>query len=406
MHGPRHYQLVLFTTCLLATLTTVGISLPYPILAPLFMDAAAGEFNNWLGIPAKLLFGIALAVNPIGILIGSAILGPMSDKHGRRKVMIVSLSVAALCYALSAYALHLQSFWLFALARFATGFCEGNIAIARAVAVDLHPHIEKTKALAWMNGSIYGGWLIGPLIGGLTVGMGAPVPFWIATVAMLPCLILLALVIPETRRDPSQAKEGTHGEMYALRLLREPGMLSVFMMQLFYGLGLNAFYEFFPLLVVEHAKFSAQDVGLTVAASCALMIFASWVLVGPLARAFPTLTRARWSLFLIVLIIAALPFLGTPWNVVDVILIGAPVAMFGAAFPVYCSDRYDYVGQGSVMGMLTTTFCLANAIVALLGSAVTLIDTRWTLWLGALFCLIAWLQLLQLPEHKAEVVAA
>lgn len=52
--------LLIAAACLLALFSTIGASLPYPILAPLFASGAANNFNHFLGLPPKLLFGIAL----------------------------------------------------------------------------------------------------------------------------------------------------------------------------------------------------------------------------------------------------------------------------------------------------------------------------------------------------------
>jgi len=68
-------SLLILAACLVAFFSTVGAALPYPILPPLFAADAANDFNHFLGLPPKLLFGLALTINPIGLLIGSALLG-------------------------------------------------------------------------------------------------------------------------------------------------------------------------------------------------------------------------------------------------------------------------------------------------------------------------------------------
>ncbi|RYE95904.1 MAG: MFS transporter, partial [Oxalobacteraceae bacterium] len=67
--------LLIATACLLGLLSTTGASLPYPILPPLFVHGTADGLTNFLGLPPKLLFSVALMVNPIGLLIGTAVLG-------------------------------------------------------------------------------------------------------------------------------------------------------------------------------------------------------------------------------------------------------------------------------------------------------------------------------------------
>ena len=66
-----------------------------------------------------------------------------------------------------------------------------------------------------------------------------------------------------------------------------------------------------------------------------------------------------------------------------------PLSIYNTLLPVWCSERFDHLGQGGVMGLLSTVFCLSNVAIALLGSVLTLLDTRLVLLLGACTCLLA-----------------
>ena len=148
-------SLLISSACLLALLSTVGAALPYPILAPLFADGTANGLNTFLGLPPKLLLGLALTINPLGLLIGSALLGPMSDRYGRRPVLLVTAVGAAIGHAITALALVIESFPLFIVARFITGLLEGNGSVARAMLADKLEGDLRRKALSWLNGAFY-----------------------------------------------------------------------------------------------------------------------------------------------------------------------------------------------------------------------------------------------------------
>lgn len=403
MAAARHPLLILLTACLISLLSTVGISLPYPILAPMFVNGSAEALTHFMGLPPKVLLGIALAINPLGILLGSAVLGSLSDRYGRRKVMLGSLALAVLGYSGTALALIGQSYPLFVLFRFATGICEGNIAIARAVAADLHPAVDRHRAFGWMNSAIFLGWLLGPLLGGLTLPFGASVPFWCAGLAMLPCLVLLLLVMPETA--PVSARAGgfwaTLREENAFELLKAPGIPAIFTLQFFWTLGLNAFYEFYPLWLVERLGYGSRPIAFATAAMCVLMTATSSLLWPKAGRRFRALSSALGAGLVFTGLFWSLPFAPGFATVVIIVLSGMPLAVYGAALPVYCSERFEALGQGRVMGMLTTTFCLANTLIAFAGGFIALLDTRLVLWLGAGLCSIA---LLLLQRLRREVL--
>lgn len=405
--SPRyaHPQLVLLTVCLIGLLSVAGVALPYPILAPLFAAAELTPFNHWLGLHPTLLLGIALAANPLGILLGSAVLGALSDSYGRRPVLLGALLLAVLGYCLSALAIAAEQYLWFVVARLLTGICEGSISIARAIAADLHPQVERTKAIAWINAALYGGWLVGPLVGGFTMQAGADVPFWIAAVTMLPCLALVYFLLPRQQRRTSAAGLWQSiGQHNSLQLLTLPQLRWVVLIQLCYTIGLNAFYEFYPLWLVQAEQFSGRDIGLITAALCLVMVTIS---VGPMSRwgqHYPALRGAVLATLLLGLLIALLPLLnGVPaWLVL--VAAGVPIAMMGTWFNVYCAERFDSLGQGRLMGMLTLLMCAGNVITALFGSWIALWGAGWTLWVGALF---VWLATgLLLVQQRQPAVAA
>lgn len=402
---PKQPGLILFAICVVALMSTAGIAMPYPILAPIFVDAVANNFNNFAGLPPKLLLGIALAVNPLGILIGSTLIGVLSDRLGRRKVLISTLVMTFLCYLLTAYALWSRQYILFVLARFLTGLTEGNVAIARAIVADLHPQLDRTRSFAILNSVLYSGWLIGPLIGGLTLPLGEAVPFLLAAGAMLVCLSLLIILLPETgqRMHLNSSLWQVIYRQHAFRLLSaDPLLARLFWTQLSFAIGLSAFYEFYPLWLVEFAAMGSQAIALVTAMICAVLMFSSLVLVKRWGKREP-LTLAAGSSFGVAIGLLMLALFGN-WPLIGVmfmVLLGLPIAIYNALLPSWCAERFAHLGQGSVMGLLTTVFCLANVLVALLGSVLTLLDTRLIMVLGAVACVLAALRLHALAKTEA-----
>jgi DHA1 family tetracycline resistance protein-like MFS transporter len=382
-----HTRLLIATACLLGLFSTIGASLPYPILPPLFASGAANGLNTFLGLPPKLLFGLALTINPLGLLIGNALMGPLSDRYGRRPVLLVTAVGAALGHAVTALALILESYPLFIVARFGTGLLEGNGAVARAMLADRLEGDLRVRAMSWLNSAFYVGWLAGPLLAGATVVFGLTVPFWIAAAALLLAAVLVTLALP--REQPSEATTSwwhVARNQHALNLLRHTELRMLFIVQLAYTCGVTAFYEFYPLWLVEVARYEAPGIAWITAIMCAVMTLTSIVAGRPSTIA--PLRRAAWNAFAVAIDVG-LVSVGNMWlGLAAIVLFGVPNAIYNAVVPGWCAERFGSFGQGAVMGLLSTTFCLANIVMALAGSVLTLIDTRLILLLGAL--LAAW----------------
>ncbi|MCV2352097.1 MFS transporter [Paucibacter sp. Y2R2-4] len=403
----RHPQWVLVAVCALALMSTIGVSMPYPILAPIFVGGPVDGFTHFAGLDPKFLMGLALAANPLGILLGSLFIGPLSDRQGRRQVLGLTLSATLLGHALTAYALSERDYLLFIFARWVTGLTESNVAVARALLADMHAQIDRTRAFAWLNACLYMGWLLGPLVGGLTLPLGEAVPFVLAGLAMLPCLMVLMLWVPAGQPplvDGSQPKRGfwsALGEQQVLGLLRRDRLLAtLFALQLFYCLGVNALYEFAPLWMLENLGFGSVGIAWVTAAQCAAMTTAS-VIAGKLRQSRRPLRRAGLLALCAALGLSALAVLPGQLGLAAIIGLGLPLALYNAVLPAWVSERFADYGQGRVMGLLSTIFCLANVLMALAGGLISMLSTRWIMGLGGLTCVIAALALLRLANQEA-----
>lgn len=403
----RHPMWVLAAVCALALMSTAGVAMPYPILAPIFVSGPVDGFTHWLGLPPQLLMGLALAANPLGILLGSLVVGPMSDRYGRRRVLTITLSATLVGTLLTAWGLAERWYPLFLAARFVTGLTEGNVAVARALLADMHPQIDRTRGFAWLNACLYSGWLLGPLIGGLSLPLGEPVPFLLAAAALLPCLVVLAVGVPASAPKPlAGGLLRAMREQQALGLLRQDALLRrLFWLQLCFALGCNSLYEFAPLWLLENLGLDSRGIAFVTAGQCLAMTLAS-VLASRLAAqgggggARP-LRRAGAMAMLAACGLTALALLPGYPGMAVIMLLGVPLALYNALMPAWVSERFAAHGQGRVMGLLSTIFCIANVAVALGGGLLALLDVRWIMALGGLMALGAASLLLRLARLQA-----
>ncbi|MBC7666616.1 MAG: MFS transporter [Caulobacter sp.] len=394
----RHPYWILASVCLLGLMSTIGVSMPYPILAPIFVSGPVDAFTHFGGLPPSVLMGMALAANPLGILIGSLVSGPLSDRHGRRLVLAVTLVATMAGHLLTAAALVARNYPLFVLARFATGLVESNTAVARAMLADLHAQIDRTRAFALLNACMYAGWLLGPLVGGLTLPLGEAVPFVLAAAMTLPCVAILFLGLPSASARTGVAPPRRN----VLALLRaDRALATMFGLQLAYTLALNTLYEFSPLWMLQNAGFGSRGIALVTAGQCGMMTLTS-VLAGRFGgtRGHPLRRASTWALVAAgcLSLMAVLPgHLG----IFVIVAMGFPTAMYNAVMPAWMSERFAEHGQGRVMGLLSTIFCVSNVAVALAGGWIALLSTRWIMALGGVAAVASALWLLRLARTEA-----
>lgn len=382
---------LVFASALLVTLLScAGIALPYPILAPLFMSGQINHLNTYMGFSPELLLGVALAIYPLGIFIGGSFIGALSDAYGRKKLLVWTLFISILGYVLSAYAIVTEQYLLFIAARFFTGLCEGNLSIARAIALDLGETIDKTRAMSLLGAASFSGWLVGPLAGGYLADYGAEVAFQAAGVAIAVCMVFVMFVITETHKVVNDKPFTTLLKSHnSLNLLRIKSVRKIFVFQLIFCLGLNAFYEFYPVWLVVQRDFLPSMIGEITAIMTTCMMLTSVFLVTRLKRQFgiqPTLVGA---MVMSAVLMALLPLLTGTSMMIVFALTGVSLAIYNGLLPVYASDINKEVGNGALMGLLTVTFCIANTIMALVGSVILKVSSSAPLILGGGLIIVA-----------------
>jgi len=356
----KRIRIVVFFVYFMAFL---GIAMPYPIMTPLFLS---GELVS--PFSPEIALGIALAVYPLGLFFGGGVLGSYSDKYGRRPVLLASLVITTLGTVWSGWAILENDFWQMVISRLVTGFFEANASIARAMLVDMEKGRSKASSFALLSVGGYGGYLFGPVLGGYLSVWGNAVPFLVAGFMGLAALGLAALWLPETNRrvrrgEPSIARPSVMSMFVGHTMFRR-----LIMAQFFLTVGINTFYQFYPLMLAE--KFGADAVmiaEINMFFTGSMILFAIFGVkrlekIWPLGKKLMLGGMAHAVLMLVVMW-ATSPLVG----IVIATFIGFAVAIMNAALPAFLSRETPDLEQGAVMGAMTSSFCLAQAFISVFG---------------------------------------
>jgi DHA1 family tetracycline resistance protein-like MFS transporter len=170
-------------------LDSIGIGLVWPILPELIRQMSGGQM-------VAAHYGVLSALYALMQFLCAPLLGLLSDRFGRRPVLLVSLAAAAADYALMAVT---PSMSLLYVGRIISGMMAANMAVAQAYIADVTPPEERGRRFGWVSACFGLGFIAGPALGGWLGAFSIRAPFW-AAVALNALNFALALAfLPETR---------------------------------------------------------------------------------------------------------------------------------------------------------------------------------------------------------------
>ncbi|HEV7701990.1 MAG TPA: MFS transporter [Candidatus Paceibacterota bacterium] len=184
----------------------LGYGIVIPILYPYSVEYGLTDFQN----------GILFAIFSIFQFISTPIIGILSDKYGRRPLLIFSLLGTAGSFFLMAFAP--SAIFLF-IARALDGATAGNIPVAQAVISDSIEGKDRTHAFGIIGACFGIGFIAGPAISALTVGISIKLPFIIAGVISLIAVILAVILLDETNQHIGITKPGKTRKIFDFKKL-------------------------------------------------------------------------------------------------------------------------------------------------------------------------------------------
>jgi DHA1 family tetracycline resistance protein-like MFS transporter len=177
-------------------LDMLAFGIVIPVLPKLILDFNGGSATEtvwWQGV-----FGTAYAVIQFFF---APVLGALSDRFGRRPVILLSHLGLAVDYAIVALA---PSLWWMLAGRVIAGFCSASISVPSAYIADVTPPEERARAFGAIGAAFGVGFILGPLVGAVAGGVDPRLPFWIAGgltfLAFLYGLVVLPESLPPERR--------------------------------------------------------------------------------------------------------------------------------------------------------------------------------------------------------------
>jgi len=371
----------------------IGISMPYLIFPALFLNPDYAILPaSWSRSSHALFLGITLAAYPLGQFVGSPILGALSDEYGRKKLLSISLLIAAFCYLLTGFAIAWKHLGLLILSRFMAGIMEGNIAIARAMAADIKT-ISKHETFGKINASISIAYLLGPLIGGLLSdnniyeSLTPSTPFYCISILFIGLAGLSALVLDKSVMNPTVVRTVWQRINFIQRmsvLFSDKKLKFLLLISTAFTLAVDMFYEFGPVYLTVKWTLGPAQLVFYNAVLCIALAFGNGWLPGFFSSRISNRLAILSSigglaLFLIGIVLVNSTFLMMMLFGLCGLVIGLTVTLI----MVKISDTAPDTIQGEVMGVQLSLRVLGDAMICLFGGALLLLSPKLILIFAA-----------------------
>lgn len=391
-------------TPLLAVFITVfidllGIGIIIPIFAPLIIENQQGMMPA--GMPEStrnIIYGLLTATFPFFQFFGAPILGSLADKHGRKKILQISLIGTFIGYIIFALSIHFNILWLLFVARAIPGFMGGNISIVTAALADISKPQDRAKNFGLIGMAFGLGFVIGPAIGGILSDTSKVSWFDFSTPLWFTALLTLVNIFYVNKQFPETFKSGVAAKLTLMaginNIRRAIGMVNmrVILLTLFLqAFAFSFFMQFNQVFLIKKFGFHGSQIGFFFAYIGLWIAFTQGVITRKASARFtpPQILRVSLLGLGITLFIILIP---NTWPML--LLVNPFVAIFqGLTQPnqtSIVSQLSPKETQGEILGIQQSIASLAFTIPPLIGGFILNIDYRVPLLVSSIVMLLSW----------------
>ncbi|MDR7125695.1 TCR/Tet family MFS transporter [Pseudotabrizicola sp. 4114] len=336
------------------TLDAIGIGLIFPVMPDLIRTVTGEDLAHaalWGGVLATSFAVMQFLFGPV--------LGSLSDRFGRRPVLLVSLLVMGLDYLVMAVA---PTIWLLLIARLVAGVTAATYSTATAFIADITPPDQRGARFGLIGAGFGVGFVLGPLIGGLLAAVDIRAPFYAAAALAFANMIFGFLILPETvtdatRRPFSLRRANPLGALRAVSRL--PGLRLTLACFLILGIAMNVYPAVWAYYGQARFGWSTQMVGVSLAVYGISYALGQALLVGPMIRRWGEHRAAHYGMWVDVITLTGLGLVTSP---VIALALTPLTALGGAVTPALqaiASRAAPADAQGEVQGVLASLNAIA-----------------------------------------------
>ena len=347
---------ILFTV----VIDAMGIGLIMPVMPDLIQEVKGANLGTaaiWGGFLATIFAVMQFIFGPI--------VGNLSDRYGRRPVLLVALVVMAFDYLLMAVA---GTIWLLVIGRIIGGITAATQSTAAAYMADVSAP-EKKAANFGLIGAAFGiGFILGPLMGGVLAGFGTRAPFYAAAVLAMGNAIFGYFVLPETVTDairrPFEWKRANPLGAFK-HIGKLPQLKTLMTITFFYEVAFYVYPGVWAYYGAARFGWDPQMIGISLALFGFSIAIVQGLLIRPALKWLGERNTVLLGLCVDVIAFVALGFLQNGWIALALTPLTAIGSIAGPALQGIMARTADDNQQGELQGMLSSIRAVATIIAPL-----------------------------------------
>ncbi|MCH9625490.1 MAG: Multidrug resistance protein MdtG [Chlamydiales bacterium] len=398
----------LFPIYLIIFFGNIGYSLFITIFTPLFLLHDNLLIESTVPVDRVLILGVTLFFYPFGQFLSSPILGALSDRYGRRPILLFSSYAAIVMYALIGVGIEMNSYWLVVGSLLLAGLCEGNTTIAQSAVADLTPPKDRSRLFGYIYLSVSCSFLLGPILGGklsnpqLVSWFSYSTPFFFIALSLVVVTLWLTFSFTETH---SHAKREHIHWIEAFSNIKNFFLFKkvrpLFTINLLIYLGIFGFTQGFPIYLVGTYALSVEKLAAYIAWSSIPWLAVNMFLTGYLAQRYSlakiVIVAAVFTGLVLEIVIFPIP-LRAWWIILFLAGLGSSLCLptSSALLSSYVTPRE----QGRVMGINQSLQFLSEALAGILVGILASIFLKLSLLIAGGLCLLGALLLFCLLFKK------
>lgn len=337
----------------------IGVGLAWPIL-PQLVKQLSGETMA----QSALIYGLLMSGFALVQFLISPFVGMLSDRFGRRPILLISLAGLTVDYIILALAPNL--IWLI-IGRLVAGVFSATVSTANAYIADITPKKDRAAAFGLLGAAFGIGFTLGPLIGGVLGQIDLQLPFWLAAALAFTNLVFGYFILPESlpaeKRSSLELRRGN--PFSALKHIRRYRSLSILLLALFFsGIAQQGLQGIWVLWTEAQFSWGVAEAGYSLAWVGICMAFVQGYLVRIVVPRFGEQRVLIGGYLISTIAFAILPFINAGWLVYPGILFH--IIGWGCAGPALTALVSQNVPDNE-QGLLQGTLSSVNTITMITG---------------------------------------